>query len=88
MPLNETEQQRQELIEHHFQDGIPDLADYLTSGSFHNHEALDRTHLAVNFVDENILNHPAIFLDQSRHELASSALQNLMDLYQLIGRAD
>lgn len=49
------------------------------------HEALDRTALIMNLVDDLTM-HPAIVMNSEWHGLAAEAFDKLYDLYQAIGK--
>ena len=53
--------------------------------SFSYHEALDRTSMVLNILDNNVLSHPAILLDPEAHRLAYEAHSKLFNLYQYLG---
>ena len=55
---------------------------------FHRHEALDRTHLLLNNVDEYLLQHPYVASNEEYNQLAQEAFDKLHRLYQLIGTED
>ncbi len=54
-------------------------------GSFGCHELLDRLSLALEFVDERVLDHPACQLDPEWVKKATAARDMLFGLYQEVG---
>lgn len=52
---------------------------------FHWHEALDRTHIAVDTFNEHIVSHPVIQQMNDLKSAADKASDALMELYQMIG---
>ena len=49
------------------------------------HEALDRTSMVLNIIDNNILSHPVILLDPEAYRIAYEAHSKLFNLYQYLG---
>lgn len=49
------------------------------------HEALDRAHLATEFVDDHLLDHPAVQEFDEAKGLAIEAHDALARLYQVLG---
>jgi hypothetical protein len=52
---------------------------------FHWHEALDRSLLASEFFDDNVLQHPAIEANQDLRREAAEISKRLFRLYQSVG---
>ena len=51
---------------------------------WHYFEALDRCHMVMVHLTEALCNHPA--LTEEEAELAETAMDNLMEIYQRLGR--
>lgn len=56
--------------------------------SYHYHEAIDRTHLAVNFIDEHLSQHPVYQKHIELNSKLDGIISGLAELYQLIGALD
>jgi hypothetical protein len=52
---------------------------------FHWHEALDRTHIICENIDNNLLQHPVCKLDKEVSKKVDQALTTLYEAYQLMG---
>lgn len=48
-------------------------------------EVMDRLHVQMNVIEDYILTHPLVEIDQEVKDNISSALGSLMDAYQLVG---
>jgi hypothetical protein len=79
------EQGRQQRLEELHTEHEPQWLDQFRPGSFGCHELLDRTMLAVNFVDEYVRSHPACVQNPEWFALAEQAMSALSELYQRIG---
>lgn len=53
---------------------------------FHWHEALDRTHVICENIDNNLLQHPVCKLDKEISKKVDEALTVLYEAYQLMGQ--
>lgn len=53
---------------------------------FHEHEALDRLHLALEILQDHIFDHPYISSNVQLQNKVGNAMDILMDCYQEIGR--
>lgn len=53
---------------------------------FHEHEALDRLHLALEILQDHINDHPYISSNIELQNKVGHAMNMLMDVYQEIGR--
>lgn len=62
------------------------MSDY-TPGSFGCHEALHMTSFLASAVDEQLCEHSAIMANPEWLDLANTAVEALMELYQKIGAA-
>jgi len=56
--------------------------------SYHYHEAIDRTHIATNFLDENLAQHPVYHKHIELKTKIDEIISGLAMLYQLIGALD
>lgn len=56
--------------------------------SYHYHEAIDRTYLATNFIDENLAQHPVYQKHEELKTKIDEIITDLVQLYQLIGNLD
>ena len=56
--------------------------------SYHYHEAIDRTHLAVNFIYEHLAQHPVYHKHIELKTKIDEIISGLAMLYQLIGALD
>lgn len=63
-----------------------DTLDY-SPGTFGCHEALDRCGMIADMLDMSLVIHPSVKANPEWLKLAATALDNLHDLYQLIGVA-
>lgn len=52
---------------------------------FHYHEALDRTYMIGNILDNNLSEHPVIENDENLKKKVSEISNLLSELYQMIG---
>lgn len=52
---------------------------------FHAHEALDRSNMLVEIIDQQLLTHPYIKADPKKVALVEKATKALFKLYQQIG---
>lgn len=55
-------------------------------GPLHYHEALDRAHVALAYIDDHIAEHPVIRRHEELAAICDRACDALFDLYQAIGR--
>jgi len=62
-------------------------SDQYKPGSFGCHELLDRTLLAAEMVERQVLTHPAWARDREWYALAEKAVTALQELYQRVGAA-
>lgn len=58
------------------------------TGSFGNHEALDRVHLVEHIWGQFVLESPAVLLHAPLHQAAASIAEQLADFYQAVGQHD
>lgn len=56
--------------------------------SYHYHEAIDRTHIATNFLEENLAEHPVYHKHGELKTKIDEIISGLAELYQLIGALD
>jgi hypothetical protein len=56
----------------------------IAPNAWHNFEALDRCHMIIIHITEALCNHPALTDEEA--ELAESAVDNLMEIYQRLGQ--
>jgi hypothetical protein len=49
------------------------------------HEALDRTSVIMNIIDDNLSNHPVVLDNEDVRELIDKAQEELAKAYQLLG---
>jgi hypothetical protein len=63
-----------------------DLTDLLDA--FHYHEALDRTHILCENINDHLLQHPVCKLDKEIGMKIELALDTLYEAYQIIGSRD
>jgi len=56
--------------------------------SYHYHEAIDRTYLAINFIEENLTQHPVYHKHIELKTKIDEITSGLVELYQLIGNLD
>jgi hypothetical protein len=54
--------------------------------SYHTHEVLHMSHFLERAVQDELYDHPAIKDNPERRELAEKAMENLAELYQLLGQ--
>jgi hypothetical protein len=52
---------------------------------FHRHEALDRTHVIMDSIDNYLLGHPYILENKKYNDLVAQAFMLLHEVYQSIG---
>ena len=83
--LAEIEEDRQRQIEEMVAERGEQWVQEYSPGSFGCHELLDRTSLAVNQIEANILGHPACIKNREWYELAEQAAAALRELYQRVG---
>lgn len=57
----------------------------MTEPNWYQHEALDRTHVAICTIDDHIYNHPFIEQHQEIRAVIEQALELLASAYQMIG---
>ena len=50
------------------------------------HEALDRTHIQLSNLENALGDHPVILANSNAKELYDNAVENLAELYQVLGR--
>jgi hypothetical protein len=50
------------------------------------HEALDRTHILLSNLENTLGTHPVILADSNVKELYEKTVENLAELYQVLGR--
>lgn len=81
----DTEQERQQLVMELNAEQGKDWQEQNKPGSFGCHELLDRTSLAAQTVEQNVLSHPACVQNPEWYSLAEQAAAALHELYQLIG---
>ncbi len=85
LKTHDVEKQRQmelnDVLAEHGLDWLKQFA----PGTFGCHELLDRTLLAAEGVEENVLSHPACLQNPEWYALAEQAVGVLNDLYQRIG---
>lgn len=62
------------------------IAETYAPGTYGCHEALHMAAVARDFVEEHLLDHPAIGLNSNWKTLADQACTALFDLYQAIGK--
>lgn len=48
-------------------------------------EVMDRLHVQMSVIDDHILTHPLVSIDEEVKDKISAALGSLMDAYQLVG---
>ncbi len=53
---------------------------------YHYHELLDRTHTICLMIDQLLLDHPALEHDPEWAGMASIAYEEIMNLYQEVGK--
>jgi len=53
---------------------------------FHYHEALDRTYVLINIIENELKSHPVITKHKILKTKVKLAQKHLLDLYQLIGK--
>ena len=82
---HDNEEDRRQRIEELVRDHGPDWANQYAPGSFGCHELLDRTMLAADAVEEQLLSHPACVQNPEWFALADEAVSALRELYQRIG---
>ena len=51
------------------------------------YEALDRTHCIINIIQVNLVEHPFYDDNEDYRKLVDSAIESLVDAYQVAGRA-
>lgn len=56
--------------------------------SYHYHEAIDRTYIATNFLEENLGQHPVYHKHPELKTKLDEIISGLSELYQLIGNLD
>jgi len=56
--------------------------------SCHYHEAIDRTYIATNFLEENLAQHPVYHKHIELKRKIDEIISSLAELYQLIGALD
>lgn len=56
--------------------------------SYHYHEAIDRTYIATNFLEENLAQHPVYHKHIELKTKIDEIILSLVELYQLIGNLD
>lgn len=79
------ERDRQERLAELEADGGPDWAKEFTTGSFGQHELLDRTSMLADMVERFLVEHPACVLRPDWFRLATAAATALHELYQRVG---
>lgn len=82
--INFTSEEVEEFRQSDLEDSELVPSDHLPK-SFSYHEALDRTSMVLNILDNNVLSHPAILLDPEAYRLAYEAQSKLYNLYQYLG---
>ena len=55
---------------------------------FHYHEAMDRTHILCENINDHLLQHPVCKLDKEIGMKVELALDTLYEAYQIIGSRD
>jgi hypothetical protein len=55
---------------------------------FHYHEALDRSDIVANQIEDLLVEHPVIMKHKKLRRLIKVAQQNVLDVYQMIGGLD
>lgn len=65
---------------------MSDKVDTSKLDSYSYHEALDRTHILLNHLDSALGEHPVVQSEPNAKALYDKAVENLADLYQLLGR--
>lgn len=83
----DVEQERQQRDDELLADHGPDWAEQYKPGSFGCHELLDRTSLAADLVEQQVLSHPACVGNREWFALAERAVAALQELYQQVGTA-
>jgi hypothetical protein len=83
----DVEQDRQQRLEELREDYGLDWVGQYKPGSFGCHELLDRTAMAVDLVESQLLSHPACAQNAEWYALAEQAFSALHNLYQKIGEA-
>ena len=63
----------------------PDWRDSYRDGTMGCHEALHVASVALDFVEQNLIDHGAVLMDRRRYKLACDAHRALYRLYQAIG---
>lgn len=62
------------------------MAKKIELDKFHYHEALDRSHVIVDMMNDYLLEHPAVSQNKKIKKKVEKAIENLADAYQLIGQ--
>ena len=85
----EVEAERIRRLEEFREDASPevDWADQFGTGSFGEHELLDRSALMAGMVEQTLLEHPACLMNPEWFALADRAVTALNALYQRVGEA-
>ncbi len=56
--------------------------------SYHYHEAIDRTYIATNFIENNLIEHPVFQKHKELKTKIDKVISGLVEIYQLIGNLD
>src|SRR5712692_5735402 len=79
------EHERQRRLAEMIEDQGPNWFVAYAPGSFGCHELLDRTHVIGDWLEQQVLSHPACLANPEWYSLADKAVAAVRELYQLIG---